>query len=40
MGLQVIGPVEDYLKLLRTIFDFDALKALLRIFAGIPKLAI
>ena len=28
--LQVIDPVEDYLKLLRTIFDFDALKALLR----------
>lgn len=27
--LQVIDPVEDYLKLLRTIFDFDALKALL-----------
>lgn len=28
--LQVFDPVEDYLKLLRTIFDFDALKALLR----------
>lgn len=27
--VQVIDPVEDYLKLLRTIFDFDALKALL-----------
>lgn len=27
--LQVIDPVEDYLKLLRTIFDFDGLKALL-----------
>ena len=26
---QVIDPVEDYLKLLRTIFDFDAVKALL-----------
>ena len=26
---QVIDPVEDYLKLLHTIFDFDALKALL-----------
>ena len=26
---QVIDSVEDYLKLLRTIFDFDALKALL-----------
>lgn len=25
----MIDPVEDYLKLLRTIFDFDALKALL-----------
>lgn len=29
LGTQVIDPVEDYLKLLRTIFDFDALKALL-----------
>lgn len=28
--LQVMDPVEDYLKLLRSIFDFDALKALLR----------
>lgn len=28
--LQVFDPVEDYLKLLRTIFDFDSLKALLR----------
>ncbi|KAL0051937.1 hypothetical protein WJX82_004836 [Trebouxia sp. C0006] len=27
--VQVIDPVEDYLKLLHTIFDFDALKALL-----------
>ena len=27
--VQVIDPVEDYLKLLRTIFDFDGLKALL-----------
>lgn len=27
--MQVIDPVEDYLKLLRTIFDFDGLKALL-----------
>ena len=27
--MQVIDSVEDYLKLLRTIFDFDALKALL-----------
>ena len=28
--VQVFDPVEDYLKLLRTIFDFNALKALLR----------
>ena len=28
--LQVVDPVEDYLKLLRTIFDFEALKDLLR----------
>ena len=28
--MQVFDPVEDYVKLLRTIFDFDALKALLR----------
>ena len=27
--MQVIDSVEDYLKLMRTIFDFDALKALL-----------
>ena len=27
--IQVIDSVEDYLKLMRTIFDFDALKALL-----------
>ena len=30
LRLQVIDPVEDYLKLLRTIFDFDALKVLLQ----------
>ncbi len=29
LQMQVIDSVEDYLKLLRTIFDFDALKALL-----------
>ena len=28
-AMQVIDSVEDYLKLMRTIFDFDALKALL-----------